>query len=148
MSMSGSKGTRPFQPTAVEAQLIREGKEAVAALRHAALLAAGVHGGPGAWRWASDPTGTTLADEAAWERLLGEMRGPGSLEVLRWGVVANTINSASRAPRWVHVKRITGFGSTAAQKLCRDAGFDPGEEVGSRPEPCAEEEEDEEAEDE
>ena len=74
MSMSGSKGTRPFQPTAVEAQLIREGKEAVASLRHAALLAAGIHGGPGAWRWDSDPTGTILDGVAAWERLLGEMR--------------------------------------------------------------------------
>ena len=42
--------------------------------RHAALFAAGIHGGPGAWRWASDPTGTILTDEAAWERLLGEMR--------------------------------------------------------------------------
>jgi hypothetical protein len=58
----------------VEAQLIREGKEAVASLRHAALFAAGIHGGPGAWRWASDPTGTILDDVAAWERLLGEMR--------------------------------------------------------------------------
>ena len=45
-----------------------------ASLRHAALLAAGIHGGPGAWRWASDPTGTILDDVAAWERLLGEMR--------------------------------------------------------------------------
>lgn len=51
---------------------------------------------------------------------------------LRWGVVANTINAASHAPRWVHVKRITGFGSTAAQKLCREAGFDPDENVGGR----------------
>ena len=42
--------------------------------RHAALFAAGIHGGPGAWRWASDPTGTILDDAAAWERLLGEMR--------------------------------------------------------------------------
>ncbi len=42
--------------------------------RHAALFAAGIHGGPGAWRWRSDPQGTILDDEAAWERLLGEMR--------------------------------------------------------------------------
>ena len=160
--MHEADGHAPF-PASVD-ELVRRAEEltraendrgdARAALsehRHAALFAAGIHGGPGAWRWRSDPTGTILDDEAAWERLLGEMRGPGSLEVLRWGVVANTINSASRAPRWVHVKRITGFGSTAAQKLCRDAGFDPGEEVGSRPEPCetcAEEEGDEESEDE
>ena len=45
-----------------------------ASLRHAALFAAGVRGGPGAWRWSADPTGTILTDEAAWERLLGEMR--------------------------------------------------------------------------
>ena len=45
-----------------------------ASLRHAALFAAGVRGGPGAWRWASDPQSTTLGDVAAWERLLGEMR--------------------------------------------------------------------------
>jgi hypothetical protein len=51
--------------------------DALAALsdhRHAALLAAGIHGGPGAWRWRSDPQGTILDDAEAWERLLGEMR--------------------------------------------------------------------------
>ncbi len=42
--------------------------------RHAALFAAGIHGGPGAWRWRSDDPGTILDDVAAWERLLGEMR--------------------------------------------------------------------------
>ncbi len=81
----------------------------------------------------------------------GQEATAAAYKAIRWGVVANTINSASRAPRWVHVKRITGFGSTAAQKLCRDAGFDPDEEVGSWPEPCetcAEEEGDEESEDE
>lgn len=56
----------------------------------------------------------------------------GEIAVLRWGVVANTINSASYAPRWVHVQRVTGFGSTAARKLCRDAGFDPDESVGNQ----------------
>ena len=45
-----------------------------AAIRHATLFATGVRGGPGAWRWASDPAGTTLDDVAAWERMLGEMR--------------------------------------------------------------------------
>lgn len=45
-----------------------------ASLRHAALLAAGIHGGPHAWRWRSDPQGTILDDTEAWERLLGEMR--------------------------------------------------------------------------
>lgn len=45
-----------------------------ASLRHATLFAAGVRGGPGAWRWASDPQGTILDDVAAWERLLDEMR--------------------------------------------------------------------------
>ena len=43
--------------------------------RHAALFAAGIHGGPGAWRWASDPPGTSLDDVAAGERLLGALRG-------------------------------------------------------------------------
>lgn len=111
--------------------------DAIAALsehRHAALFAAGIRGGPGAWRWAHDKRGTTLDDAAAWERLLGEMRerseADASHKALRWGVVANTINSASCAPRWVHVQRITGFGSTAARKLCQDAGFDPDENVG------------------
>jgi hypothetical protein len=53
---------------------------------YAALMAAGVRGGPHAWRWASDPIGTTLGDAAAWERLLGELRersaqaAPGSVE--------------------------------------------------------------------
>ena len=42
--------------------------------RFAALMAYGVRGGPGAWRWASDPEGTILDTEAAWERMLGEMR--------------------------------------------------------------------------
>lgn len=60
--------------TAVEAQLIREGKEAVDSLRFAALMAYGVRGGPGAWRWASDPEGTTLDTADAWERMLAEMR--------------------------------------------------------------------------
>lgn len=44
-----------------------------------------------------------------------------------------------------------GLGSTSAKDLCIAAGFDPDEEVGKWPEPCetcAEEEEDEEAEDE
>lgn len=50
-----------------------------ASLRHAALFAAGVCGGPGAWRWASDPEGTILDDVAAWERLLGEMRATRSV---------------------------------------------------------------------
>lgn len=43
-------------------------------LRFAALMAYGVRGGPGAWRWASDPMGTTLDTETAWERMLSEMR--------------------------------------------------------------------------
>lgn len=56
-------------------QLGREtGQRETASLRHAALFAAGIHGGPGAWRWRSDPQGTTLDDTEAWERLLGEMR--------------------------------------------------------------------------
>ena len=93
MSMSGSKGTRPFQPTAVEAQLIREGKEAVASLRHAALFAAGIHGGPGAWRWRSDPQGTILDDAEAWVRLLGEMaHGPS----LQWEDVPGALQSRAR----------------------------------------------------
>lgn len=93
MSMSGSKGTRPFQPTAVEAQLIREGKGAVASLRHAALFAAGIHGGPGAWRWRSDEPGTTLDDAEAWERLLGEMaHGP----ALQWEDVPGVLRSRAR----------------------------------------------------
>jgi len=83
--MHEADGHAPF-PASVD-ELVRRAEEltraendrgdARAALsehRHAALLAAGIHGGPGAWRWASDPTGTTLDDEAAWERLLGEMR--------------------------------------------------------------------------
>lgn len=156
MSMSGSKGTRPFQPTAVEAQLIREGKEAVAALRHAALFAAGIHGGPGAWRWRSDEPGTILDDVAAWERMLGEMRDLGSVEALRklrWSVVANAGRLSRRgpAPRWAHVMSAAGLGSTSAKDLCVSAGFDPDEEIGSWPEPretCAEEEGDEESEDE
>lgn len=50
---------------------------------------------------------------------------------LRWGVVANAGRlSAERRPRWAHVKAATGFGSTSAQALCRDAGFDPDEDVG------------------
>lgn len=124
--------------------------------RHAALLAAGIHGGPGAWRWASDPSGTALDDVAAWERLLGEMRDLGSVEALRklrWSVVANAGRLSLRgpAPRWAHVMSTAGLGSTSAKDLCIAAGFDPDEEVGSWPEPCetcAEEEEDEEAEDE
>lgn len=44
---------------------------------HAALFAYGCRGGPGAWRWASDPTGTTLGDVAAWERLLRELAPSG-----------------------------------------------------------------------
>lgn len=46
--------------------------------RHEALFAAGVRGGPGAWRWATDPAGMTLDDAGAWARLLGEMRGKAS----------------------------------------------------------------------
>jgi len=83
--MHEADGHAPF-PASVD-ELVRRAEEltraendrgdARAALsehRHAALLAAGIHGGPGAWRWANDPAGTTLTDEAAWERLLGEMR--------------------------------------------------------------------------
>jgi hypothetical protein len=51
-----------------------DARAALSEHRHAALFAAGVRGGPGAWRWASDQTGTILDDVAAWERLLGEMR--------------------------------------------------------------------------
>ena len=117
--------------------------------RHAALFAAGIHGGPGAWRWANDPTGTILDDAAAWERLLGEMRDLGSVEALRklrWSVVANAGRLSLRgpAPRWAHVMSAAGLGSTSAKDLCIAAGFDPDEEVGSWPEPCetcAEEEE-------
>lgn len=42
--------------------------------RFAALMAYGVSGGPGAWRWASDPEGTILDTASAWERMLAEMR--------------------------------------------------------------------------
>lgn len=53
---------------------VRATEAALAETRYAALMAAGVRGGPHAWRWEQDPTGTTLDDEAAWARLLGEMR--------------------------------------------------------------------------
>jgi hypothetical protein len=133
-----------------------DARAALSEHRHAALFAAGIHGGPGAWRWASDPTGTILADEAAWERLLGEMRDLGSVEALRklrWSVVANAGRLSRRgpAPRWAHVMSAAGLGSTSAKDLCVAAGFDPDEEVGSWPEPCetcAEEAGDEESEDE
>lgn len=132
------------------------GNRETASHRHAALLAAGIHGGPGAWRWAFDPTGAILDDEAAWERLLGEMRDLGSVEALRklrWSVVANAGRLSRRgpAPRWAHVMSAAGLGSTSAKDLCVAAGFDPDEEIGSWPEPCetcAEEEGDEESEDE
>jgi hypothetical protein len=39
---------------------------------HAALFGAGVKGGPGAWRWHSDPQGTTFSDVAAFCRLMLE----------------------------------------------------------------------------
>lgn len=83
--MREADGHAPFPASADE--LVRRAEEltraeeergdARAALsehRHAALFAAGIHGGPGAWRWASDPTGTILDDAEAWERLLCEMR--------------------------------------------------------------------------
>jgi hypothetical protein len=50
---------------------------------------------------------------------------------LKWGIVANAGHRAPDSkPRWSHVKDATGFGSTSAQQLCRDAGFDPDEMVG------------------
>ena len=55
-------------------EAVRAAQRETASLRHAALLAAGIHGGPGAWRWARDPAGTILDDVAAWERLLEGMR--------------------------------------------------------------------------
>ena len=53
---------------------LADARAALSGHRHAALFAAGIRGGPGAWRWASDPSGTTLDDVSAWERLLREMR--------------------------------------------------------------------------
>lgn len=128
-------GNTPRQKAVAEVE--RAVRAATASLRHAALFAAGVRGGPGAWRWASDP----VDDEAAWERLLVEMRGLGSVEAIRklcWSVVANAGRLSLRgpAPRWSHVASAAGLGSTSAKALCVAAGFDPDEKIGKWPEPC------------
>ena len=74
-------------------EAVRAAQRETASLRHAALLAAGIHGGPGAWRWRSDPQGTTLDDVEAWERLLGEMaHGPS----LQWEDVPGVLRSRAR----------------------------------------------------
>ena len=50
---------------------------------------------------------------------------------LRWRIVANAgRTSGMPRSRWAHVMAATGFGSTEAARLCRDAGFDPDEMVG------------------
>ena len=55
-------------------------------------------------------------------------------ERLRWGVVANAGRlSPEPKQRWSHVCDATGLGSTSAQQLCRDAGFDPDQIVGTDP---------------
>ncbi len=61
--------------------------------RHAALLAAGIHGGPGAWRWRSDAPGTILDDTEAWERLLVEMAHGSALQ---WEDVPGALQSRAR----------------------------------------------------
>lgn len=53
-----------------------------------------------------------------------------AFEDLRWRVVANAGRGRPRKWRWAHVHDATGFGSGMSQQLCRDAGFDPDEEVG------------------
>lgn len=63
-------------PTAAVAALRVRAEKAEAALneaRFAALFAAGVRGGPGAWRWPGDPMGKFLSNNKAWERMLAEM---------------------------------------------------------------------------
>lgn len=53
------------------------------------------------------------------------------LHRLRWGVAANAgCRSTEPAPRWAHVVKMTGLGSTSAHQLCHAAGFDPEEIVG------------------
>lgn len=87
---------------------------------------------------------------AAREERIAELAS--ELADLRRRVVANVTHGKQQPhPRWAHVMRATGYGSTRATELCRLAGFDPDEEIGSWPEPCeacAEEEGDEESEDE
>jgi hypothetical protein len=48
-----------------------------------------------------------------------------------WGVVANAgFRSPDIMPRWAHVGRATGLGSTKAQELCKRFDRDPDELVG------------------
>ena len=55
------------------------------------------------------------------------------LRELKWRVVANAGRLSERhAPRWSHVMDVTGFGSTEAARLCREAGFNPDMMIGGR----------------
>jgi hypothetical protein len=55
-----------------------------------------------------------------------------TLRDLERRIVANAgLRSGRPLPRWSHVADATGFGSTRAQQMCRDAGFDPDEVVGA-----------------
>ena len=52
--------------------------------------------------------------------------------LLCWAVRTAGRYSPASGPRWSFVMDVFGVGSTAAKIMCREAGFDPDETVGTR----------------
>ncbi len=101
-------GVRPAELAAKDEALARVTADRDALAQHAA---------------ASD-----AAIKSLYEQLVAERKYSAELERR---MVANAGSARNeRAPRWIHVSRATGFGSTRAQELCRSVGFDPDEMVG------------------
>lgn len=51
-------------------------------------------------------------------------------ELVRRAVEYIGASSNTRAPRWSHVGRVFGVGSTSSWRLCERLGFDPDEQRG------------------